>query len=106
MPDLDISMIHVWESNKEIINTLAQKPVFRTKQNLFKVLDSEFSDLPDQSEPYEYLLKVRYPESHDMSCYVKQTECIEINKLDADMNIDCIADQIKIHPDIKQLNEV
>ena len=88
MPDLEISMIHVWQSDKELINTLAQKPIFRAKQNLFKVLDSEFSDIPERSEPYEYLLKVRYPQYHDMNCYVKHAGCIEIKKLHIDMNVD------------------
>ena len=33
-----------------------------------------------------------------MSCYVKHTGFILINKFDEDMNIDCIADRIKITP--------
>ena len=40
-----------------------------------------------------------------MSCYVKQTGCIKINKLEYDMNIDCLADKIQIDPDsIQNLN--
>ena len=40
-----------------------------------------------------------------MSCYVKQTGCIKINELEYDMNIDCLADKIRIDPNsIQNLN--
>ena len=66
---------------------------------MFKVLDFCGSDAPEQSNPYEYLRKVRYPEKHDMSWYVKQTECIQISQFYKDINIDCIAEKIIIDSD-------
>ena len=37
-----------------------------------------------------------------MSCYVKHTGLIEIEEFNQDMNIDCIADRIKIEPELIQ----
>ena len=71
MQELEIYMIHVKHCNNEIVDTLAQKPIFKKKQDLFKVLDLGTSDAPERSEPYEYLQSVYHPEKHKMSCYVK-----------------------------------
>ena len=77
MLDFEISMIYVRGDINKFINKLSQKPNFKTKKDLFSVLDFDNSDPPQKSEPYEYLRKVQNPEEHDMSCYVKQTDCIE-----------------------------
>ena len=105
MPKLEVYSIDVIDWSKQFFDTVSQKPIFRTKQNLLKVLDFGVEDAPDQSEPYDYLKIVWYPEEHDMSRYVKQTEQINIDKFDKNMNIDCLTERITINPDsIQDLN--
>ena len=41
--------------------------MFNTKQDLFKILEFDDSMISEQSEPYEYLSKIKDPNSHDMS---------------------------------------
>ena len=67
IPELEISMIHIWECNNELICALEQKPIFNNEQDLFKILDFDTEDAPEQSESYEYLQKVANPQKHDMS---------------------------------------
>ena len=70
IPELEIFKICSSCRLNQFINELAEKSNFKTKQDFFKVLDFKnygHTDPPGQSEPYEYLNKVLYPEDHDMS---------------------------------------
>ena len=67
MPEFEVHLISARNYNDDFIDTLAQKPIFKTKRDLFRVLDFSDSDPPMQFEPYEYLLQVKSPEEHDMS---------------------------------------
>ena len=96
MPDLEISEITLWESNNEVVNLLAEKTMFETKQDLFNVLRSFSWTVAKQSEPHEYISWVSTPEIESMSQFVKQTKVLDIMELDRDICIDFIADQVKL----------
>ena len=67
MPDFEIERIEAEARDNQLIRTLASKPIFQTKQDLFKVLEVNDYGYSKLSEPYEYLSKVYYPEYLDMS---------------------------------------
>ena len=67
LPELEISHIKVHNSSNTFIDTLAEKPMFETKQDLFKVLESNDESVAEQSEPHEYLSTVKFPYKHDMN---------------------------------------
>ena len=67
MPEFEISRIKVKQGNNDLINTLATKSMFKTKQDLFNILEFDKNICSEQSEPYEYLSRVYNPHKHDMS---------------------------------------
>ena len=67
MPDFEIERIEAFIDNNQLIRTLASKPIFQTKQDLFKVLEVNDYGYSKLSERYEYLSNVYNPEYHDMS---------------------------------------
>ena len=67
MPEFEIFQINVQQCSNEFINALAKKSNFKTKQDLFKVLQTRSNSVIEQSEPHEYLSHVDHPEKHDMS---------------------------------------
>ena len=67
MPQFDMCRIKVDRGDNEFINALAQKSMFQTKQDLFKILDYDNLNSPKQPEPHEYLSKVLHLEDQDMS---------------------------------------
>ena len=58
MPEFEICKISVTNGENELINALATKSMFKTKQDLFKILEFSNNDRSKQSEPYEYLSRV------------------------------------------------
>ena len=66
MPEFEISKIKILGNNNNLIETLVQKSYFKTKQDLFKVIESKDDSVAQQSEPHEYLSHVYNPEHHDM----------------------------------------
>ena len=67
MPEFEICKIKLWNSNTDLINTLATKSIFRNKQDLFNKLELCGCKQPENSEQHEYLSKVLNPENYDMS---------------------------------------
>ena len=67
MPDFEISRIDIKKGNNDLINTLAEKLNYQSKQDLYNALYISACDYSDQSEPFEYLSEVYYPGIHDMS---------------------------------------
>ena len=102
MPDLEISRVSLKEGNNDLIATLTQKLNFDNEQDLFKII--EFSDIsaPQQIEPYTFLSEILYPYNHDMSTFAKQAGSILIDKLEQDMNVDCVTNQIEIRSECVQ----
>ena len=96
LPELEICHIKVLNSSNTFITALAEKPMFETKQDLFKILESNDESVAEQPEPHEYLSAVYFPYKHDMSCFVNQAKYIIIYKLEDHMNIECIAEQVNI----------
>ena len=66
MPDLEVSKISGHISNNDAINALMEKPIFKTKQDLFKIIEFSPSYENDQSEPLEYLSYVACYTQHEM----------------------------------------
>ena len=97
MPELEVCRIKVDRGDNEFINTLAQKSMFKTKQELFKILDYDNLNSPKQPEPHEYLSKVLHLEDQDMSWFVKQAKWIQIRELEKDVNIDWEVDHVHIY---------
>ena len=96
MPDFEIERIEAFIDNNQLIRTLASKPIFQTKQDLFKVLEVNDYGYSKLSEPYEYLSNVYNPEYHDMSWYARKIKNLRINELETNMNIDCEVDEVEI----------
>ena len=67
MPEFEISRIYVRHGTNELINLLATKHAFKTKQDFFKILEFNEGDLSQQSEPFEYLNRISNPQNFDMS---------------------------------------
>ena len=88
MPVLEIKRIKfVSRWSKDIIDTLLQKSIYKTPDELYKVLESNPGAF-ETPDTYEYLSIIFNPETKDMSSYVKQVGCIYIEKFNGDMNID------------------
>ena len=92
---LKSNKINVILGNNDLINSLAKKPMFKTKQDLFKLLDYQDSDIIEQEEPHEYLSQILMPEMYDMSSFAKQAGCINIYDLQNDLSIDCITEEVE-----------
>ena len=89
MPELEFGSLFVWYKNdKVLIDTLLQKSIYKTRQELYKVLKFEDTFSHDKSIPFEYSSIIHSPQKHDMSLYVKQARLIIISEFDKDMNID------------------
>ena len=58
MPELEILKIHVEDGNNDIIEMLAEKSMFQTKEDLFKILKLEYPSENYYDEPYEFLSDV------------------------------------------------
>ena len=97
MPELEIYKLRLVGANNAILHTLQKKLKFESKHDLYKVLEYDDLDVSEEPWMYEYIPKVIYPERHIMNWFVKRTECIEISTLEGDMNIDCMANKIKIY---------
>ena len=67
LPEIEISSVQVDNCNNEFIDAVASKPMFKTKQDLYKVLEISDRSAAKQSKPHEYLSNVYDPEKHDMS---------------------------------------
>ena len=67
MPDMEICQIVVRNSSNDFLNTLAEKYMLKTKQDLYEILQIDNKTLNKQSEPHEYLSVVKYPKNRDMS---------------------------------------
>ena len=88
IPELEISYIDIVNGQNEFINTLLEKSMVKTKQELFKILQFRNPFNYQFDEPYEYLSFIPNPQKYFMNWNVKQAGCIEINQLRKDMNID------------------
>ena len=89
IPELEFQNIAVRNKcDKEFIDILLQKSIYKTKEELFEVLYFNDMALNDTEDTYEYFNDILYPEKHDMSCFTKQAGSILLKKLDKDMNID------------------
>ena len=75
---------------------LAEKPQFKSKQDLFKIIDLDPLYENSNYGPFEYLSGVSYPEKYDMRKYVKQVDYICIFDLKKDLKINCLANEIRI----------
>ena len=64
MPEFEMSRIYVENGDNGFINTLATKSMFKTKQDLYDIL--EFDDINNrrQFKEYEYLSYVCRPQDH------------------------------------------
>ena len=67
MPEFEISKIKTFRGSNDLINTLAKKPMFKSKQELFEKLDFKDYQFNQQSGPYEYISDMYNPYKHDMS---------------------------------------
>ena len=71
----------------DLFNMLLQKPMFKTKEDIFKKLDFS-TTVRKCSEPFEYLSRVFYSQKYDMNDFVKQVGCMHIKYANRDLNID------------------
>ena len=69
MPQLEIARIHGNIDNPETINFLAQKSMFKTKEDLFKVLDFKFPKPWDGTVSYDYIPKTSFSNSNDLDSF-------------------------------------
>ena len=99
MPELEIVKIYVENGVNEIIEALAEKSMFKTKQDLFNILEIQNPPRNDlYTEPYEFISEIRDCKLYNMNSYVKQVGCIHIENLDRDLNINCSAKKVFIDP--------
>ena len=70
-----------------MIQTLADKPTFKTKQDLFSVLDFRDSQASAGAEPYEY---ISFVNANDipMNKFCKYAYCVQIDHLSEDLYFD------------------
>ena len=67
LSEFEISKIYVTEGTNDFINNLAQRPMFKTKQDLFKVLELKESKIRRPTQTLEYMSKMEFPERFNMS---------------------------------------
>ena len=67
MPELEVSKISGFFKNDDVISILAEKPMFKTKKDLFKVIQLNSIFEPNNFQPFEYLSYISNPEWYDMS---------------------------------------
>ena len=87
----------------DTINILAQKQMFKTKQDLFDVLLT-FEEPSQPSEPYEYVTEIHYSNTHDLSRYTQQAEFINLTHFSSNLNINCVTNTI--HLNIKYIKNI
>ena len=87
MPDLEVEKCIMLSGSNSMIQTLADKPMFKTKHDLFKILDFRYSQALTHPEPYEYISFVNANE-RPMDKFCKYADCVQIDYLYEDLYID------------------
>ena len=102
---IDVKEIRIRARRKDnqIVNLLAESPIFDTKQDLFKILKFSAADVPRNSENHEYLSYIGEIKQ-DMSWFCKQAGTIQVRKIDGDLNIDCLVEKLNINS--KYINKI
>ena len=67
MPEIEIHKIYVKNGTNGMIDILTEKPMFDTKQELYKVLEFQHKVEDTYTETYEYISELSYPDLYDMS---------------------------------------
>ena len=97
MPDFEIECIEIWSGNNDIINLLSKKPMFKTEEDFYDILEFNDDKAADQSDPHHYLSDIYFANNHNMSNYATRAGCIWIRSLENDMNIDCETEKLEIN---------
>ena len=90
IPDLEFEKIQIlWKYGKDLIETLLQKSIYKTRQELFKVL--QFDDICfyiDKSMTYEYFSTMTKLEDLHINQNVKQVGLMILSRLKKDLSFD------------------
>ena len=74
---------------------MLEKSIYKTRQELFEVIDYDNSLVYNQFDTFEFL-SVYNPLNCKKNWCVKQAKRVKILALNEDINIDCLADEIEI----------
>ena len=83
MPDIEVERLRLRKVDDKTVRKLTEKPMFKSKQDLFNILELGHFDALPQCEPYEYLSYV-YVDNYfrnSLSDYCKQAGCVNISQL-------------------------
>ena len=85
MPNIEVEKMIIKSGDNELLDILASKPSFKTKKNLFKVLEYRV-DYYDKPEPLEYVSYIN-GNSRKAEKIWKQADCVSIHKLERDLEL-------------------